>query len=74
MQAVKQHGLEGVLAKRLDSPYQPDRRNDFWLKLALKPGEEFDVVRTGWTGKGLELLLVGLSAFPPNVSDTLTVS
>jgi bifunctional non-homologous end joining protein LigD len=28
MQAVKVHGLEGVIAKRLDSKYHPDRRGD----------------------------------------------
>jgi ATP-dependent DNA ligase len=37
LQAVKAHGLEGVIAKRLDSKYQPDRRSDDWLKLPLKP-------------------------------------
>ena len=31
IQAVKDHGLEGVIAKRLDSEYQPDRRSDDWL-------------------------------------------
>jgi bifunctional non-homologous end joining protein LigD len=59
MKAVKQHGLEGVVAKRLDSPYQPDRRSDFWLKLPLKPSEDFVIGAYRLDGKRLELLLVG---------------
>jgi hypothetical protein len=59
MQAVKQHGLEGVIAKRLDSPYQSDRRSDFWLKLPLKPSQEFVIGAYRLDGKRLELLLVG---------------
>ena len=43
LQAVKAHGLEGVIAKRLDSKYQPDRRSDDWLKLPLKPSHNFVV-------------------------------
>ncbi|MCY0864536.1 MAG: DNA ligase [Sulfobacillus sp.] len=30
--AVKAEGLEGVLAKRLNSPYRPGRRTDYWRK------------------------------------------
>jgi bifunctional non-homologous end joining protein LigD len=59
MRAVKEHGLEGVVAKRLDSPYQPDRRGDFWLKLPLKPSEDFVIGAYRLDGKRLELLLVG---------------
>jgi bifunctional non-homologous end joining protein LigD len=59
MQAVRQHGLEGVIAKRLDSPYQADRRSDFWLKLPLKPSQEFVIGAYRLDGKRLELLLVG---------------
>lgn len=40
IQAVKDHGLEGVIAKRLDSKY---RRSDDWLKLPLKPSHNFVV-------------------------------
>jgi bifunctional non-homologous end joining protein LigD len=31
MVAVRQHGLEGVVAKRLDAPYLPGTRSDGWL-------------------------------------------
>jgi DNA ligase D-like protein (predicted ligase) len=59
MQAVKEHGLEGVIAKRLDSPYQADRRSDFWLKLPLKPNQDLVIGGFRLDGKRLELLLVG---------------
>ena len=57
--AVKTHGLEGVIAKRLDSKYQPDRRSDHWLKLPLKPSQHLVIGAYRLDGKRLELLLVG---------------
>ena len=59
MQAVKQHGLEGVIAKRLDSKYQAGQRSHFWLKLPLKPNQDFVIGGLRLDGKRLELLLVG---------------
>lgn len=35
-------GHEGLMAKRLDSPYQPGNRGRLWLK--LKPAEQLDLV------------------------------
>ncbi|HEY8739369.1 MAG TPA: non-homologous end-joining DNA ligase [Candidatus Dormibacteraeota bacterium] len=32
-EAVRQQGQEGVLAKRLDSPYQPGKRSRDWVKI-----------------------------------------
>ncbi|MDT0346389.1 non-homologous end-joining DNA ligase [Streptomyces litchfieldiae] len=43
---AEQHGLEGLLAKRLDSPYQPGRRSRLWIKKALVRTQE--VVVGGW--------------------------
>jgi ATP-dependent DNA ligase len=59
IQAVKAHGLEGVIAKRLDSKYQPDRRGDDWLKLPLKPAQHFVIGAYRLDGKRLDILLVG---------------
>jgi bifunctional non-homologous end joining protein LigD len=59
MAAVKQHGLEGIVAKRLDSKYQAGRRSDLWLKHPLKPKQEFVIGAFRLDGKRLELLLVG---------------
>jgi DNA ligase D-like protein (predicted ligase) len=59
MAAVKQHGLEGIVAKRLDSRYEVGRRSDLWLKHPIKPKEEFVIGAFRLDGKRLELLLVG---------------
>jgi bifunctional non-homologous end joining protein LigD len=49
--ATRELGIEGVVAKRLDSPYQPGTRNSAWLK--VKNILEQDVVIGGWTpGEG----------------------
>jgi bifunctional non-homologous end joining protein LigD len=52
------HGLEGVVAKRLDSPYEPGVRSGAWLKLKNVLRQE--VVVAGWKpGQGNRLGLVG---------------
>ncbi|MGH9027019.1 MAG: non-homologous end-joining DNA ligase [Acidimicrobiia bacterium] len=61
--AAAQLGLEGVVAKRLDSTYQPGRRSPAWIKVKVKRGQE--LVVGGWLpGNGrlenrLGSLLVG---------------
>ncbi len=42
-EASKQQGLEGVVAKRLDSPYAPGRRSSAWIKVKHKQQETFVV-------------------------------
>src|SRR5436305_2083979 len=37
LRASNEQGLEGVVAKRLDSPYEPGRRSGAWVK--INPGE-----------------------------------
>jgi bifunctional non-homologous end joining protein LigD len=49
--ATRELGIEGVVAKRLDSLYEPGRRNSSWVK--VKNVCEQDVVIGGWTpGEG----------------------
>jgi bifunctional non-homologous end joining protein LigD len=49
--ATRQMGVEGVVAKRLDSPYEPGRRSSGWIK--VKNVHTQDVVIGGWTpGEG----------------------
>ncbi|HEV7206558.1 MAG TPA: non-homologous end-joining DNA ligase [Jatrophihabitans sp.] len=43
---ARQHGLEGVVAKRLDSVYRPGRRSDDWRKLRFVRAGDFAVI--GW--------------------------
>ncbi len=44
--ATEQQGLEGVVAKRLDSPYEPGRRSPSWVK--VKNVDRQEVVIGGW--------------------------
>lgn len=56
--AVEKNGLEGVIAKRLDSVYEPGRRSPAWLKIKIVFGQEF--VIGGWVPeKGLHHDRVG---------------
>lgn len=62
--AAAARGLEGIMAKRLDSPYLPGRRSPSWRKCKVRRRQE--VVVGGWTpGQGgrsssLGALLVGV--------------
>jgi ATP-dependent DNA ligase len=38
--AVREQGLEGIVAKRLDSPYEPGRRSGAWVKMRVNKGQE----------------------------------
>lgn len=46
LRAARNSGLEGVVAKRLDSIYEPGRRSPDWLKIKVVFGQEF--VIGGW--------------------------
>jgi bifunctional non-homologous end joining protein LigD len=39
--SVKAQGLEGLVAKRADSKYEPGRRSDTWQKMRVNQGQEF---------------------------------
>ena len=46
LEVTREHQLEGVVAKRLDTPYEPGRRSGAWLKHKHRRQETFAV--TGW--------------------------
>ncbi|MES5820005.1 ATP-dependent DNA ligase [Streptomyces sp. RG80] len=51
LQATREHGLEGLVCKRLDSVYEPGVRSRAWIKIRNMQSE--DVVGGGWLpGKG----------------------
>jgi len=51
LEFVQQAGLEGLVAKRADSPYEIGRRSTAWRKIKLQHRQEFVV--GGWSpGKG----------------------
>ncbi|HEY2589339.1 MAG TPA: non-homologous end-joining DNA ligase [Tepidisphaeraceae bacterium] len=68
LRAAESNRLEGVIAKRLDSVYEPGRRSPAWLKIKVVFGQEF--VIGGWVPeKGLHhdrvgTLLVGYYECP----------
>ena len=59
MSFVKQHGLEGIIAKRSDSPYEPGKRSGLWQKYRLNLQQEF--VIGGYTrgANGFDALIIG---------------
>jgi len=63
LEAVTESGLEGIMAKRKNSIYQPGRRSPDWIKIKPRLRQEFVV--GGWLGGqgsrtgGLGSLLVG---------------
>jgi bifunctional non-homologous end joining protein LigD len=46
LEATKAQGLEGIIAKRLDSRYEPGKRNGAWLK--IKHTRRQELVIGGW--------------------------
>jgi ATP-dependent DNA ligase len=55
---VREHGLEGVIAKRSDSVYEPGTRSGLWSKYRINLGQEF--VIGGYTpGNPFDALIVG---------------
>ncbi|MBV2356224.1 ATP-dependent DNA ligase [Streptomyces sp. J2-1] len=66
LRATREHGLEGLVCKRLDSVYEPGVRSRSWVKIRNLRGE--DVVVGGWLPGGGRLaglpgaLLVGQRA------------
>jgi bifunctional non-homologous end joining protein LigD len=60
VRALRAAGLEGVVAKRRDSIYQPGERNGDWVKLKLEQQQEFVIGGYRPEGSsGVDALLVG---------------
>jgi bifunctional non-homologous end joining protein LigD len=60
VQALRAAGIEGVVAKRRDSIYQPGGRSSAWVKLKLEQQQEFVIGGYRPEGAtGLDALLVG---------------
>ncbi|WP_199435284.1 non-homologous end-joining DNA ligase [Qaidamihabitans albus] len=58
LEIAREHGLEGLVAKRRDSHYQPGRRSRHWIKTPLRLTQE--VVIGGWTpGEGRRADTIG---------------
>jgi bifunctional non-homologous end joining protein LigD len=59
VEAVRGLGLEGVIAKRKDSLYEPGERSDDWLKMKLECQQEFVIGGYRPGSNGIDALLVG---------------
>jgi ATP-dependent DNA ligase len=57
--AVKKQGLEGVIAKRRDSLYEPDRRSGAWVKMRINKGQELVIGGYVPAPKNFDSLIVG---------------
>lgn len=58
LEAARRGGLEGVVCKRVDSPYRPGQRSDDWVKVRTLRTQE--VVIGGYTpGKGSRANAIG---------------
>lgn len=57
---VRGHGLEGVVAKLSDGPYEPGRRSGSWSKFRINLGQEF--VIGGYTpgSNGFDAIIIGV--------------
>src|SRR5262249_3390367 len=58
-EAVRALGLEGVVAKKRQSIYQPGRRSGAWIKVRFSARQEFVVGGYKPTGANVDSVLVG---------------
>ncbi len=57
--AVRSQGLEGVVAKRRNSSYEPGRRSGAWVKMRIGGGQEFVIGGYTPSSRNFDALLVG---------------
>lgn len=54
LDTARRHGLEGIVAKRLNSIYTPGQRSRDWIKIKIVHGQEF--VIGGWVPEGSDVV------------------
>ena len=57
--SVRASGLEGVVAERLDSVYEPGSRSGAWQKMRINQGREFVIGGYTPSAKNFDALIVG---------------
>jgi bifunctional non-homologous end joining protein LigD len=57
--AVRAQGLEGLVAKRLESGYEPGKRSGAWQKMRLNQGQEFVIGGYTPSPKNFDALIFG---------------
>lgn len=59
IKAVRRYGFEGLVAKRLDSAYEPGQRSGAWRKMRINQGQEFVIGGYTPSRKNLDALIFG---------------
>ena len=59
IRSVKAQGLEGIVAKRLDSRYEPGLRSGMWQKMRVNQGQEFVIGGYTVSAKNFDALIFG---------------
>ena len=57
--SVRAEGLEGLVAKRLDSRYEPGQRSGAWQEMRLNQGQEFVIAGYTPSAKNFDALAFG---------------
>jgi DNA ligase D-like protein (predicted ligase) len=57
--SVKAQGLEGLVAKRRDSRYEPGQRTGMWQKMRVNQGQEFAIAGYTPSDKNFDALVIG---------------
>src|ERR1700722_6467670 len=60
IRSVKEQGLEGLVAKRRDSRYDPGARSGAWQKMRVNRGQEFVIAGYTPSLKNFDALAIGL--------------
>ena len=59
LRAVREQGLEGVVAKRLDTSYQSGQRSGAWVKMRVNRGQELVIGGYVPAGDNFDSIVVG---------------
>jgi len=59
VRSVKSQGLEGLVAKRQDSKYEPGQRSGAWQKMRVKEGQELVIAGYTPSPKNFDALVIG---------------
>ena len=59
IRSVKEQGLEGLVAKRRDSKYEPGLRSGAWQKMRVNQGQEFVIAGYTPSLKNFDALVIG---------------
>jgi bifunctional non-homologous end joining protein LigD len=59
IESVKAQGLEGLVAKRIDSMYEPGLRSGTWQKMRVNQGQEFVIAGYTPSAKNFDALVIG---------------